>query len=51
MNDNNQPNNICISCDGTGKLECSCISDDKNCIICKGEREFECPICDGTGIF
>ena len=51
MNDNNDNKHICISCNGTGRLECSCITDDKSCVICKGEGSFECPICDGTGRF
>ena len=50
MNDNNESKNICISCNGTGTLECCCVSEE-NCIICNGNKEFECPICEGTGRF
>lgn len=51
MNDVNENKHICISCNGTGKLECSCISDGKDCILCNGTGEFTCPICEGTGRF
>lgn len=50
MNDNNEDLHVCISCNGTGILECSCV-EEKNCIICQGQGEFSCPICDGSGRF
>lgn len=46
-------NKICISCSGSGKIECDCanLSDGTNCFTCNGEGEFICPICEGSGLF
>ncbi|MEG0295974.1 MAG: hypothetical protein RR620_04585 [Clostridium sp.] len=50
-NNSNVEEHKCISCKGTGTLECTCIESSNDCILCNGHGEFECPICEGTGIF
>lgn len=44
---------MCISCSGTGKIDCECsvTMSDNICFTCAGEGQFTCPICEGTGIF
>ncbi|MDV4151278.1 hypothetical protein R0131_10535 [Clostridium sp. AL.422] len=53
--DTNNSNYIskCISCNGTGIVNCDCGTDNnpnKRCLTCAGEGRFMCPICEGEGI-
>lgn len=50
--ENNNFINTCISCNGVGKINCDCGSDNipnKKCVTCQGIGNFKCPICDGEG--
>ena len=42
----------CTICKGNGKVNCDCINENNNskeCLICRGEEAFLCPICEGKG--
>lgn len=44
--------NTCISCNGSGRINCDCGTNEihnKKCVTCMGEGNFKCPICDGRG--
>ncbi|VYT72767.1 hypothetical protein [Clostridium tertium] len=55
MEDNNINSlSQCLGCNGTGKIKCDCNALEepyKNCVTCKGEGNFICPICEGQGSF
>lgn len=45
----------CMTCDGTGRINCDCDENsknkyNKNCLLCSGEGSFKCPLCEGKGI-
>lgn len=54
MSNYNKVQKECISCNGTGKIECNCGGTSKNpsnCLACFGQGDFICPVCDGNGEF
>lgn len=50
--DNDDFISTCISCNGTGKINCDCGTDEGpniRCVTCLGEGNFKCPVCEGYG--